>query len=145
MSVETVTRSVLRQGLTYSTFWPGALAQQDTSERRTENLLYGNMYCTAQITRVTFLKKKISAPKIYCTILYGTIGHNPPTKLTNACFTYDVLPLSDNYVDICCKNHRLRAVLIFRRRSKYVLDTKFYAESNGRIHCFSETSYRAAI
>ncbi len=49
------------------------------------------MYCTAQITRVTFLKKKISAPKIYCTILYGTIGHNPPTKLTNTCFTYDVI------------------------------------------------------
>ena len=57
MSVGTVTRTVLRQGLTYGTFWtvlrqgltygtfwPGALAQQDMSERRTENLLYGNTY-----------------------------------------------------------------------------------------------------
>ena len=42
------------------------------SERRTENLLYGTIYCTAQITKVTFLKKKVSAPKIYCTVLYGT-------------------------------------------------------------------------
>ena len=52
MSVGTVTRTVLRQGLTYGTFWPGALAQQDTSERRTENLLYGTLR-TAQITKVT--------------------------------------------------------------------------------------------
>ena len=44
------------------------------SERRTENLLYGTIYlqyCTAQITKVTFLKK-ISAPKIYSMVVYGT-------------------------------------------------------------------------
>ena len=77
MSVGTVTCTVLRQGLTYGTFWPGALAQQDMSERRTENLLYGNTYylCTTQIAKVTFLKKRI----IYCTVLsivlYVLLGH----------------------------------------------------------------------
>ena len=97
MSVGTVTRTVLRQGLTYGTFWtvlrqgltygtfwPGALAQQDMSERRTENLLYGNTYYLLYGTnhkKVTFLKKNKRA-KIYCTILYGTIGHNPQTNLT---------------------------------------------------------------
>ena len=66
MSVGTVTCTVLRQGLTYGTFWPGALAQQDMSERRTENLLYGNtyyIYCTAQITKKLHSWKKISARK----------------------------------------------------------------------------------
>ena len=61
MSVGTVTRTVLRQGITYGTFWPGALAQQDTSERRTENLLYGNTYYLLYGTnhkKVTFLEKK---------------------------------------------------------------------------------------
>ena len=106
MSVGTVTRTVLRQGLTYGTFWtvlrqgltygtfwPGALAQQDMSERQTENLLYGNTYYLLYDTnhKSYIPEEKISAPKIYCTILYGTIGHNPPTKLTNACFTYDVI------------------------------------------------------
>ena len=78
MSVGTVTCTVLRQGLTYGTFWPGALAQPDMSERRTENLLYGNTYylCTTQIAKVTFLKKRI----IYCTVLlsivlYVLLGH----------------------------------------------------------------------
>ncbi len=41
------------------------------------------MYCTAQ-------EEKNKRAKNLCTILYGTIGHNPPTKRTNACFTYDV-------------------------------------------------------
>jgi len=94
MSVGTVTRTVLRQGLTYGTFWPGALAQQDMSERRTENLLYGNTYYLLydDTNRKSYIpEEKISAPKIYFTILYGTIGHNPPTKLTNACFTYNMM------------------------------------------------------
>ena len=93
MSVGTVTCTVLRQGLTYSTFWPGALAQQDMSERRTENLLYGNTYYVLYGTnhKSYIPEEKNKRAKIYCTILYGTIGHNPPTKLNNACFTYDVI------------------------------------------------------
>ncbi len=93
MSVGTVTRTVLRQGLTYGTFWPGALAQQDTSERRTENLLYGNTYYLLYGTKdKSYIpEEKNKRAKIYCTILYDTIGHNPPTKLNNACFTYDVI------------------------------------------------------
>ena len=72
MSVGTVTCTVLRQGLTYGTFWPGALAQQDMSERRTENLLYGNTYYLLYLLSIVRHKsqksyipgKKISAPKI---------------------------------------------------------------------------------
>jgi hypothetical protein len=50
-----------------------------------------------------------------------------------------------NYSYFCLFVLRLRAVLSFRGRLKYVLIGKFYAESNGCIHCFSESSYRAAI
>jgi hypothetical protein len=91
MSVGTVTRTVLRQGLTYGTFWPGALAQQDMSERRTENLLYGNTYYLLYGTnhKSYIPEEKNKRAKIYCTIL--TKGHNPSTKHNNACFTYDVI------------------------------------------------------
>jgi hypothetical protein len=53
--------------------------------------------------------------------------------------------LFHNYSYVCCFSVGLRAVLSFRGRLKYVLIAKFYAESNGYIHWFSETSYRAAI
>jgi hypothetical protein len=94
MSVGTVTRNVLRQGLTYGTFWPGALAQQYTSERRTENLLYSNtfylLYGTNHKSYIPKEKNKRAKNLLYDTV--GHIGHNPPTKLTNACFTtYDVI------------------------------------------------------
>ena len=81
MSVGTVTRTVLRQGLTYGTFWtvlrqgltygtfwPGALAQQDTSERRTENLLYGKTYYLlyGRNSKSYIPEKKISTIVRYC-------------------------------------------------------------------------------
>ena len=78
MSVGTVTCTVLRQGLTYGTFWPGALAQQDMSERRTENLLHGNtyyLYCTTQIAKVKFLKKRIIYRTVLSIVLYVLLGH----------------------------------------------------------------------
>ena len=72
MSVGTVTCTVLRQGLTYGTFWPGALAQQDLSERRTENLLYGTLFIVLYDTyyfgtnhkKVTFLEKNKRAKNL---------------------------------------------------------------------------------
>ena len=48
-----------------------------------------------------------------------------------------LLPLSDNYSYFGRFWLGLRAVLSFRGRLKYVLIAKFYAESNGCIHCFS--------
>ena len=81
MSVGTVTRTVLRQGLTYGTFWPGALAQQDMSERRTENLLYGNtyylLYDTNHKSYIPEEKHKRAKNLLYNTVWhYGTI-HQP--------------------------------------------------------------------
>ena len=48
------------------------------SERRTENLLYGTIYCTAQITKVTFLKKNKCAKNL----LYGMYCTAQITKVT---------------------------------------------------------------
>ena len=75
MSVGTVTRTVLRQGLTYGTFWPGALAQQDMSERRTENLLYGNTYYLLYGTnhKSYIPEEKNKRAK---NLLYDTVWHN---------------------------------------------------------------------
>ena len=75
MSVGTVTRTVLRQGLTYGTFWPGALAQQDMSERRTENLLYGNTYYLLHGTnhKSYIPEEKNKRAK---NLLYDTVWHN---------------------------------------------------------------------
>ena len=72
MSVGTVTCTVLRQGITYCTFWPGALAQQDILERRTENLLYGNTYYLLYDTN---RKSYISEEKNKCAknLLYNTV------------------------------------------------------------------------
>ncbi len=90
MSVETVTRSVLRQGLTYSTFWPGALAQQDLSERRTENLLYGNtyydvLYGTNHKSYIPEEKNKRAK-----NLMYNTVWHNraQSTNQTYQCLLY---------------------------------------------------------
>ncbi len=72
MSVETVTCTVLRQGLTYGTFWPGALAQQDMLERRTENLFYGNtyylLYDTNHKSYISEEKNNLLYGTIYCTV-----------------------------------------------------------------------------
>ena len=88
MSVGTVTRTVLRQGLTYGTFWtvlrqgltygtfwPGALAQQDMSERRTENLLYGNTYYLLYDTnRKSYISEEIN--NCAKNLFYDTVWHN---------------------------------------------------------------------
>ncbi len=76
MSVGTVTRNtVLRQGITYGTFWHGALAQQDTSERRIENLLYGNTYYLLYGTnhKSYIPEEKNKRAK---NLLYDTVWHN---------------------------------------------------------------------
>jgi hypothetical protein len=66
-------------------------------------------------------------------------------KLKNTPIIVFTSTLSHNYSYFCCNVGRTWAVLIFRRRSKYLIITKFYAESNGNTHSNSETSYRAAI